>query len=128
MGGTDEAPSVSDDPPVAPPPQAHSEPEPLPESFGIPPALIEDWLTIPSQNPITAELRRGDLDNFYNSINRCIEAQYTFQDCMIDFTAGRVDAANGKLRTSQRKLIEAQNALRQFMASIMASATRSPRT
>lgn len=101
--------------------------EPLPESFGIPAALVEDWLAIPHAAPVSPQLRRGDLDQFYSSISRCIDAQYTFQDCMIDFTNGRLDDANAKLRTSQRKLIEAQNALRQLMASIMASAVREPR-
>lgn len=118
---------MSDTPPLPPDAGQHATPEPLPESFGIPSALIEEWLSIPAHEPVTAELRRVDLDNFYNSINRCIEAQYTFQDCMIDFTAGRLDAANGKLRTSQRKLIDAQNALRQFMASIMATSVRGRR-
>jgi hypothetical protein len=101
--------------------------EPLPELFTIPAQLIEDWFAIPSHAPLTVDLRRGDLDHFYNSIYRSIEAQYVFQDCMIDFSNGNVTGANVKLRNAQRRLVEAQNALRQFMAAVMASASRPPR-
>jgi len=94
----------------------------LPESFSIPPALVERWFATPAQQTVEFGLTRGDLDHFYNSVNRCIEAQWTFQDCMVDFTAGRASEANAKLRLSQRRLVEAQNSLKQLMASIMASA------
>ena len=112
----DEAAGPPSSPPVAL--------DPLPESVTIPAALIEDWLAIPPQSSLSVDLRREDLDHFYASINRCIEAQYAFQDSMVDYTGGRVEAANLKLRGAQRKLVESQNALRQFMMSVMASATR----
>lgn len=107
-------------------PQTPGPLDPLPDSVSIPAAMVEDWFAIPPQATLTLDLRREDLDHFYSSINRCIEAQSVFQDSMIDYTGGRVDTANAKLRSAQRKLIEAQNALRQFMTSIMASATRRP--
>jgi hypothetical protein len=102
--------------------------EPLPESFSIPHVLVGRWLRLPTHAQIQVEHHRGDLDDFYNSLNRCIEAQYVFQDCIVDYTAGRLEEANWKLRQAQRRLIEAQNALRQFMAAIMASAALEPRS
>jgi hypothetical protein len=102
--------------------------EPLPEGVSIPAVLVEDWLSLPPDAVVSLELRRADLDHFYNSINRSLEAQWAFQDCMIDFTAGRLDAANGKLRIAQRRLVEGQNALRQLMTAIMAGSTRGRRT
>ncbi len=110
-----------------PPTPTAQPPEPLPESFNIPAALAENWLSIAPQTKLAVELRRSDLDSFHFSLNRCIEAQYVFQDCMIDHSNGQVEAANTKPRRSQRTLMEAQNALRQFMAAVMASAATAGR-
>jgi hypothetical protein len=105
---------------TGPPPEAKPL-EPLPDSFAIPAQLVERWLATPVDAPLTMKLRRGDFDNLYNSVSRSIDAQDAFQDASIDLSNGDVAGANANLRTAQRKLIEAQNALRQFMAAVMAS-------
>jgi len=114
--------SVPDDqlPPL--PPERPVALEPLPQSVRIAPGLIEGWEATPLNRKVAVELTRGDLDRLYASVNRCIEAQAIFQDSMIDHSNGQFDLANAKLRQSQRRLIEAQNALREFMSAVMASA------
>ena len=95
---------------------------PLPESVSIPVQAIEAWSRLPSTAYVTASLSRADLDNLFFSINKVIESQSETQQSLIDYSTGKLPEANQHMWEARRKLIEAQNNLRQFMTAIMIAA------
>jgi uncharacterized coiled-coil protein SlyX len=95
--------------------------DPLPALNFIPLQLIEAFLAIPSDEYVDFRLTRTDIDRLYGAINNGIEAQWTFQNAMIDQTNGRTNEANQNLRKAQARLIHASNDLRALMTAVMAS-------
>lgn len=97
---------------------------PLPESVNIPVQAVEAWSQLPPTTYVTAPLSRADIDNLFFSINRVIESQSETQQCLVEYSTGRLTEANQHMWEARRKLIEAQNNLRQFMTAVMVSASK----
>jgi len=112
------------DEPLSQTPQQHL--SALPEDFNIPTQLIEKWIGLPPSTYISARLTRRDIDHLFFSINKSLQAQSLTQQCLIDWTNGRINDANVSLHESKRLLIDSGNDLRQFFTGILASVVSEP--
>src|ERR1700722_3104660 len=96
----------------------------LPETYNIPPQAVSEWLALPDGHQFYLHLTKSSVDHLYFSIDKIINSQAQFQQCLISYTNNNTDAANDALVVSQRMLVEAQNRLRYFMTELIISATR----
>ncbi|MBB5047523.1 hypothetical protein HNR60_002280 [Rhodopseudomonas rhenobacensis] len=97
---------------------------PAPELFTIPTALVEQWNEIPQTERVVIPLTRQDVDHLLLGLLRALESQSTLERVMIDWSNGRLDAANQSLAEFRRQNADAQNNIRQLAAALMASALR----
>ncbi|SNS38283.1 hypothetical protein SAMN05216374_1070 [Tardiphaga sp. OK246] len=95
-----------------------------PELFTIPAALIEQWGDIPTDARLNFPLTRQEIDHLLLGLLRSLEAQASLESIVVDWSNGRVDAANDTLTEFRRQNADAQNNVRQLAAAIMASAIR----
>lgn len=97
-------------------------PTPLPESYFIPRPAIDHWLAIPVDAYIQGSLTRRDWDKFFESYDKMLQAQFVFQESMVAYTNGNLDAANVDYNRARALLVESQNAFRMMFTSLMMSA------
>jgi hypothetical protein len=97
---------------------------PLPEAFTIPQALMEHWGEIPPTEHLNFSLTRQEIDHLLTGILRTTDAQVMLDRTFVEWSNGRIDEANRVLTEFRRFNILAQNNIRQFIASIMASVMR----
>src|SRR5690348_6343709 len=92
-------------------------PQPLPtsDSFTIPAQTAEAWRTIPPTLRLPFDLARQDLDRLFVAIQRNFQALEAMQECLSDYSNGRMESANSAMRRSREHLVDAQNEFRQFM-------------
>ncbi len=95
---------------------------PLPESQGVPQALIDRWYGLDSTAYLTLKLTRQDLDLLFAAIDKTLVSQEHFRQAMMSWTSGDVDLANERNHLAAHTSIEARNALRGLFSAIMASA------
>jgi hypothetical protein len=107
--------------------QAAAQYPPMPEVVPIPPQAVREWVQLPEDEPLRAELTRRDVDNLFFSIQKLISATDSLAAALIYARAGNEGKTAESLDAHQRNAIEAGNRLRQFMAGIMLSATRAGR-
>ena len=102
-----------------------SPPIPLqaPDPFAIPAQTAEAWRTIPPTLRLPFDLARQDLDRLFVAIQKNMQALEGMQECLNDYSNGRMESANSAMRRSREQLIEAQNEFRLFMRGVMATAT-----
>ena len=102
-----------------------SPPIPLqtPDPFAIPAQTAEAWRTIPPTLRLPFDLARQDLDRLFVAMQKNMQALEGMQECLSEYSNGRMESANSAMRRSREQLIEAQNEFRLFMKGVMATAT-----
>ncbi len=95
-------------------------PEP-PPIYQIPEALLLKWIGVPEDTIITSPLRRRDVDNLILGMLRLADAQGALDATLVLWSNGKPEEANRTLVNFRRLNAEAQNRLRLFLASIIAS-------
>ena len=93
------------------------------DPFAIPPQTAEAWRTIPPTLRLPFDLARQDLDRLFVAMQKNMQAVEAMQECLNDYSNGRMESANSAMRRSREQLIEAQNEFRLFMKGVMATAT-----
>jgi hypothetical protein len=86
--------------------------------------LLEQWGEILPTDRLSFPLTRQDIDHLLTGLLRMTDAQVMLDRTLVEWSNGRVDEANRVIFEFRRLNIEAQNNLRQFIASVMASALR----
>ncbi|KQU50342.1 hypothetical protein ASG72_17120 [Bosea sp. Leaf344] len=94
----------------------------MPELIDIPRQLVEPWLHLQSTDYIDVRLTKRDIDKFFFSAVKGLQAQEETHNCIIAWSNGDTAQANEALLRSKRLLIESQNEIRMFLAAIMAGA------
>ena len=102
-----------------------SQPEP-PLPFQIPVQLLEQWIGLPQEHRVAAELTRQDVDNLVLGLLRSNDAQSAIERTLISWSNGDVQTANGHLNAFRRLNSDSQNHIRQFFTGLLASLFRSP--
>ena len=98
-------------------------PQTTPDTFAIPAHTAEAWRTIPPTLRLPFDLARQDLDRLFVAIQKNIQAVEGLQECIAEYSNGRLESANAAMQRSREQLIEAQSEFRQFMRGVMATAT-----
>ncbi|MGJ5149818.1 hypothetical protein [Bradyrhizobium sp. HKCCYLR1023] len=94
---------------------------PWPEPYTIPHALLQQWGQIPPDELLTIPLARQDIDHLLTGLLRLADGQ-VFQDrALVEWSNGRIEEANRAIGDFRRTNLEAQNSIRQFVASVMAT-------
>jgi hypothetical protein len=93
------------------------------DPFAIPPQTAEAWRTIPPTLRLPFDLARQDLDRLFVAIQKNMQAVEGLQECLNEYSNGRMESANSAIRRSREQLIEAQSEFRLFMKGVMATAT-----
>jgi hypothetical protein len=114
--------AMSDGPLTVPPPPPLLS-TPLVDPVLIPLALIERWNNLRLDHYLEVRLARNDLDHFFSAFEKCLNAQYESQECLIQYSRGNTAVADQHLQKSRALLSESQNAFRQAFMAIMVSAT-----
>lgn len=96
--------------------------DPSSPPYVIPQDLIDKWLSLPANEPVSVTLTRGDFDRLYNAFDAVIAAQAQFQQAMVAYTNGEDEAANLLHQTANQSLINAQSSVRRLFGSIMGQA------
>jgi hypothetical protein len=113
---------MSSDDNSQPPPSA---PPPLPEQYAIPRAAIDHWLGIPLDSYVTVDLTRRDWDKLFESFDKLVRAQFTFQESMVAYSNGNNALANEYYHQARALTAESQNAFKTMFTSVMMSAKQS---
>ena len=95
---------------------------PLPEAFSIPDEHLAKWYALPGNGFVTTSLTRDDFDNLFASINQTTFAVSALQQCLFEYSNGRIRAADERLSDSRQAVAHAHNAVRMLFSSIMKNA------
>jgi hypothetical protein len=99
-------------------------PPPLPESYSIPSAIMEQWFAIPANQKIQAPLTRGEIDHLMLGLLWTLDAQGKLDQALTHWSNGDLNAANAAIFEARRLNIEGQNHIRQLATALMASGIR----
>jgi hypothetical protein len=111
---SDDAPEVPPVPPVIP--------AAYPEGHMFPEALIKEWVSIPSDEPVViGALTRSDLDNFLFGFSDLAGAVAELRQGLIEFSNGRLQHADAHLQNAMNRNIDAESKHRMMFESIMKS-------
>jgi vacuolar-type H+-ATPase subunit D/Vma8 len=94
----------------------------LPDAFNVPDALVQAWMKIPSNQPLTFQVTREHIDQLFFSLMRLSQSSTKLQSCLLLYTQGKLNEANEAMAESQRATVEAENYARQFLAAVISSA------
>lgn len=115
---------MTDEPKTDEPKPTDYPPPILPEPFTIPQALLEQWGEIPQTEYLNFPLTRQEIDHLLTGLLHTTDAQIMLDRTLVEWSNGRLDEANRIINEFRRLNIFAQNNIRQFIASVMASVTR----
>ena len=103
-------------------------PPPLPQEIPIPEKLLERWIKLPSNQPISAPITRAEVDNLFFSLQKIINGQARFQEAMIAYTNGNLEEADRLNDLARREMIEANNQAKLFLTGVMSAEILNDRT
>jgi hypothetical protein len=99
-------------------------PSPLPETFTIPSAILDQWFQIPANDRIQAPLTRSEIDHLILGLLGALEAQGKIDQALTQWSNGDLNGANAAIFEARRLNIESQNRIRQLANALMASGIR----
>lgn len=111
---------MSDASPPPPPPSA----TPPPDIINFNQKLLEQWIALPPNRRIVAELTRQEIDFLLFGLLRTSEAITALQNALVQYSNGQTENANRELGESRRLVVDGQNNIRQFFTGIMLSTTK----
>lgn len=94
---------------------------PLPETFVVPASLVNKWTSLPSGLQIGGSLTKQDWENLLSALDHTIAGSSAVQGALISYSNEDTEAANAQSWEASRRLIEAQNKMRQFMTGLITS-------
>jgi hypothetical protein len=92
------------------------------QEFSIPPALIEKWVGLRSDQKVEIPLSRGDLDHLFFAVNNLAKSIGKLQSCLVLYSQGNLEEANTAMQESQKLVVRGDNEMRMFMNALMAGA------
>lgn len=107
----------------APEPEVVMHKQVFPEGRAFPQELLEQWVAIPSEEPlIIGPLSRGSLDQFLFAITDISGAIAELRFALIAYSNGKIDRADKHLINSTLLLADGETRNRLLFESIMRSA------
>lgn len=94
---------------------------PLPDTFNLPSKLVAHWMSLPAETEIRA-LTKAEIDDLFFAVDHTLAAIANLQSSLVAYSNNDLAVANSASWESSRRLIEAQNKLRQFLTGIMSGA------
>jgi hypothetical protein len=95
----------------------------FPEGHAFPPELLEQWVAIPPEEPLTiGPLSRGTLDQFLFAITDIAGAIAELRFALIAYSNGKIDRADKHLINSTLLLADGETRNRLLFDSIIRSA------
>jgi hypothetical protein len=94
----------------------------LPEAVNLPPALVDGWVRLRPDTPITASLTKADVDHLYFALNKSLISQDHLVTALTLAINGDTANASEHIQQSLTEIVEGQNRLRQLLISIMSNA------
>ncbi len=104
------------------PAQEEKQQLPLPETFEIPAAIVNHWVSLPSTTALHMTFTRQDWDHLFFALDYALTSIAAMDRCIVHYSNGEIDQANNEMWDTRRRVIEGHNRLRQFMTGLMASA------
>jgi len=90
----------------------------------FPEDVLQKWVTLPADMPISVPLTRQDIDNLLFALLRNNDAHLAIDHAIVRWSNGEMDEANSSLVEFRKFTAQSQNHTRRFFAAIMAQATR----
>ena len=90
--------------------------------YDIPPDVVQRWLELDDEAPLTFKVTRTDVDNLFFAIDGATRASQAVLAALISYSNGALEDANTANGIAVSQSAESMNRLRLFMTALMRSA------